>query len=185
MNTLDALHTRNSAAKLVEPAPAGTALENILKAGVRASDHRHLRPWRFLVIAGAARTHLGQIFADAALARDPSLSAEQLADCAAKALRAPLIIAVVARLRDDPKVPTIEQLLSAGGAAQLMLVAAHAQGYGGIWRTGDMAYDLNVQRRMGLEDGDKIVGFLYIGTAPALKKLPAIDYRDYTVVWHA
>jgi nitroreductase len=151
---------------------------------VPASDHRHLRPWRFVLIEGEAREKLGQVFVDSALEREPDLSAEQRADIAGKTLRAPLIIAVVARVRPNPKVPDIEQLLSAGGAAQLMLVAAHAQGFGGIWRTGGAAYDALVRRRLGLEEGDQIVGFLYLGTPQAAKKLADIDYRDYTVSWN-
>ena len=184
MNALEALHSRGSVGKLSEPAPRGDALDNMLKAALRASDHQRLRPWRFLIIDGAARERLGGIFAEAALASDPNLSMEKQTEIAAKALRAPLIVVVVARVREHPKVPAIEQLLSAGAAAQLLLVAAHAQGFAGIWRTGGVAYDPRVALRLGLEEGDQIVGFLYLGTAQAQKKIADVDPAEFTVQWH-
>jgi nitroreductase len=183
MNLLEAMHTRSSAAKLVEPAPQGEALANLLKAAVRASDHRRLRPWRFLVIEGAARGKLGRIFVDMALEADAALPVAEQEKIAAKALRAPLIIVVVARLTADAKVPEIEQLFSAAGAAQLLLLAAHAQGYGGIWRTGDVAYQAGVRQRLGLAETDRIVGFLYLGSVQGAKKPADIDYREYTEFW--
>jgi len=184
MNALEALHSRGSIGKLAEPAPRGEALDNLLRAALRASDHQRLRPWRFLIIDGEDRARLGQVFADAALAADPQVSAEKQAEIAAKALRAPLIVVVVARVREHPKVPAIEQLLSAGAAAQLMLVAAHAQGFAGIWRTGGVAYDPRVHLRLGLEEGEQIVGFLYLGTAQAQKKAADTDPAEFTVHWH-
>jgi len=184
MNALEALHSRGSIGKLAEPAPRGEALDNMLKAALRASDHQRLRPWRFLIVDGAARERLGEIFAEAALAKDAQLPEEKRAEIAAKALRAPLIVVVVARLREHPKVPAIEQLLSAGAAAQLLLVAAHAQGFAGIWRTGGVAYDPLVRQRLGLEPGDEIVGFLYLGTAQAQKKIAEVDPGEFVVHWH-
>jgi nitroreductase len=184
MNTLEVLHTRSSIGKLSAPAPQGDALANILKAAVRASDHQRLHPWKFLVVEGDAREKLGKVFVDVAMQTNPAMTAEEQADMIAKTLRAPMIIIVVAKVRPHPKVPDIEQLLSAGAAAQLMLVAAHAQGFGGMWRTGGMAYSHAVNQRLGLEQGDQIVGFLYLGTSPVVRKPADIDYRDYTVVWN-
>ena len=179
----ETLHTRSSVGKLGEPAPAGEALANMLKAAVRVSDHRRLRPWRFLLIEGEGRHALGRVFVESALAANPALTPDEQEKAAAKAQRAPLIVVVVARVRPDPKVPEIEQLLSAGAAAQMLLVAAHAQGFGGIWRTGAAAYDAGVWRRLGLAEGERIVGFLYLGTPLVPGKPAEIDYRDYVSHW--
>jgi nitroreductase len=71
----------------------------------------------------------------------------------------------VSRLREGmPKVPVVEQVLSVGAAAQNILLAAHALGYGGMWRTGPPAYDPVVQRALGIGEGEAIAGFLYLGT---------------------
>jgi nitroreductase len=105
------------------------------------------------------------VFAEAFRAREPKATAEDLDRERARPLRAPLLVVVVSRPRGDmPKVPVVEQLLSAGAAAQNILLATHALGYGGMWRTGPMAYDRLVHRALGLDEGEAIVGFLYLGT---------------------
>jgi nitroreductase len=46
-----------------------------------------------------------------------------------------------------------------------MMLAAHALGYGAMWKTGGAAYDDEVKRALSLEQADSIVGFIYVGTA--------------------
>ena len=60
--------------------------------------------------------------------------------------------------------PSIEQDLSAAAATQNMLIAAHAQGIGAMWRTGSMAYHPTVIEGLGLSERETIIGFLYLGT---------------------
>ena len=55
MDALDLLVNRRSASRLSEPAPAGEALENIMRAGMRAPDHGTMQPWRFIVIENEGR----------------------------------------------------------------------------------------------------------------------------------
>ena len=84
----------------------------------------------------------------------------------------------------ESKIPEIEQVLSAGAVAQNILNAAHALGYGAIWRTGEMAYDDRVKTGLGLARPDKIVGFIYVGQIDGkAKDLPAVDERDIVDYW--
>jgi nitroreductase len=183
MDALDALHTRNSVAQLTDPAPSPEQLDNIFKAAVRANDHRRLRPWRFLLIEGEARNKLGQLMVDIKLADNPAMTAEEQDALRAKPLRAPTIVVVVATVRSNEKVPDIEQVISAGGAAQLMMAAAHAQDVGAVWRTGGIAYDTRMVEGLGLDKQDQIVGFIYLGTPKAVKKLAEMDVNDYLTNW--
>lgn len=183
MDAIEAILTRNSVAQLTEPGPTAQQLDNILSAGLRANDHRRLRPWKFLLIEGQARNQLGQIMVNIQLQDNADLTEQQQQSLAAKALRAPLIIAVIATVSADEKVPEIEQILSAGGAAQLMMLAAHAQGVGAVWRTGDIAYDSRMKSALGLAQQDQIVGFLYMGTAKSVKPLAPMNTEDYVVRW--
>ena len=184
MDALEALLSRNSAPKLTEPAPSGDALQKIFQAALRAPDHARLAPWRNLVIEGAARDRLGALFVQVAAAADGTLDDEALAKIRAKPLRAPLIIVVAVRLQVHPKVPEIEQYLSAGAAAHAMLLAAHAQGFAGIWRTGDMAFNRAFMTVLGLADNEHIVGFLYLGTPEGrAKPLPQYCTEDYFEFW--
>jgi len=171
---LTALIGRVSPLRLVEPAPANADLDQILAAGLRAPDHGRLRPWRFLLIRGDARHRFGDVLAESLKRRKQDLSESTLQTEHDKALRAPLIIVVAAAVRGNAKVPVIEQIVSAGAAAQNMLLAAHALGFGGFWRTGDAAYDDPVKQSFGLGADDQIVGFLYIGhiETPGRPKTP-------------
>jgi nitroreductase len=185
MDALTLLHQRNSAPKLTDPAPDAAALEQILRAALRAPDHGHLHPWRFIAIDGEARQHLGELFAQALLQRKPEATEEEIKKNRLAPLRAPLILVVVARLQDHAKVPRVEQLLSAGCAGHSILLAANALGYGAIWRTGDNSYDANVKAGLGLTEGEEMVGYIYLGTiAGNSKPLPELRTADFLSRWN-
>jgi nitroreductase len=184
LDAIEALTTRASPTGLVAPAPDADALQHMLRAAVRAPDHGRLRPWRFIIVEGAARAALGGVLADALLAREPGVAEAALAKERAKPLRAPLIVIVAAKLREHRGVPAVEQIVAAGAATQNMLLAAHALGFGGFWRTGAAAYDDRVKRALGLAPEDAIVGFVYLGTpSTAPPPLPASDVATRVTHW--
>lgn len=166
MDALDALHQRVSVAKLTEPAPDNDQRQAIFRAATRAADHKYLQPWRFLVIEGKGRERLGELFCAAARSDNPDLAKSALEALRNKPLRAPMLVVAIASVQEQPKVPMVEQLLSAGAAVQNMLVAAHALGVGAFWRTGPMAYHPKVLEGLGLGPAEQIVAYLYLG-APA------------------
>lgn len=181
---LEFLQQRNSAPKLTEPAPSAPELEEIFQAALRAPDHAWLRPWRFLTIAGERRADFGEVLERCLLARKPDADEAAQAKARAAPLRAPLLVVVVAKISEHPKVPAIEQRLSAGCAAQAILLAAEACGYAGIWRTGDPAFDRAVMDALGLASNEEIIGFLYLGSrnGPA-KPIPALDTGEFVSNW--
>lgn len=184
MDALSALHGRVSCPRLVDPAPSGEVLENIQKAAFRAADHARMRPWRFLVIDGEARNKLGKLFVKAQESKEDGLTDKQIERITSKPLRAPMIIVAIASIKQNPKVPEIEQIISAGATAQNMITAAYAQGVGAIWRTGDVAYDQTVMNGLGLSENEKIVGFLYLGTIPVDGlEAPELEVSDYFQSW--
>lgn len=166
MNVLQAIQSRTSALKLGEPAPTREHIEQIIQAGTRAPDHGRLRPWRFIVLQGAAQGRLGDAMAAMLAAKVPGVSADQLKSERAKALRAPTIIAVGASITRG-KIPEIEQVMAAGAAAENMFLAAQALGYGVMWKTGGAAYDPDVKALLGLAPEDHVVALLYLGTTVA------------------
>lgn len=146
------------------PAPSEADLDAIFRAAMAAPDHNALRPWRFLVIEGDGLQKLGALFAEAHRQRDPGSTEEQLQTSASKALRAPMVIAVYAHLRDEPKVPHDEQLLACGCAMQQMLLASEALGYGATILSGLNMHSDAVHDGLGLASNEKLVGLFYIGT---------------------
>jgi nitroreductase len=183
MNALDALIGRVSAAQLVAPGPDAEQLQQILTAGASAPDHGRMQPWRFIVIEGDSRGRLGDVMAQSLQRREPAITQDKLDAERKKALRAPTIVVVAAVLRDNPKVPEVEQIIAAGAAAQNMLVAAHAMGLGGFWRTGPFAYDAEVKKAFGLSATDAIVATLYIGSVGHPGKPRRVDLDTVTVRW--
>jgi len=183
MDALTALMTRVSPARLLPDPVDDAALQQVLLAGVRAPDHGRLRPWKFLVIRGEARTRLGEVLAQALQQRDPGASEGQLRSERDKPLRAPVIVVVAAAIQPAHKIPEIEQVESAAAAAQNMLLAAHALGMGGFWRTGAPAYDNHVKAALGLKPGDEIVGLLYIGRVQTAGPAPAADVSGVVEEW--
>ena len=149
---------------LVEPAPDDKQLRQILKIALSAPDHGRLHPYRFISIRGEARHRLSEIFGKATQQRDADVEPAYLQKQMDKPLRSPLILVVVASPIESPKIPQIEQMLSAGAAAHNVLLAANALGFGSIWLTGANAYDKYVCSELGLDDSEHIIGFIYIGT---------------------
>lgn len=184
MDAMTLLNHRNSEPKLSKPGPDREALLQILGAASRAPDHGRLRPWRFLLIEGKGRHRLGELFVNALRARQPDVTPEELKKIQEAPLRAPIIITVIARLQNHPKIPKIEQMLTAGCAAHGILLAAQALGFGAIWRTGDSSYDPHVKAGLGLGENEEIVGYVYIGSALGVPKpLPEIRVEDLVEVW--
>ncbi len=186
MNDLTFLTEHHSvpAAQLHEPAPGNEQLDAILQSAMSAPDHGQLHPFRFLIIRGEARLRLSRVFEQAARRRTPDDEAG-IRKQADKPLRSPLIVTVIARIIDSPKIPEIEQLLSAGCAAQHIQLACRALGYGSIWLTGGNAYDLSVHEALGLDLDERIVGFLYIGTPePGAGTKQRLSASAITSEWH-
>ena len=167
MDTLQAINTRVTAARLGEPAPSAEHLDQLLAAAARAPDHGRLAPWQFIIIEGAARERFGAVLAEAKRRQTADATDAMLDSERAKALRAPMIVVAATRIVPGHKVPEIEQVLAAGAAVENLLLAAQALGYGSMWKTGGPAYDPEVKRALGIDSRDHIIGFVYLGTVLA------------------
>lgn len=139
----------------------------MLRAGARVPDHGKLAPWRYILIEGEGRGALGDVLVAALAEAEPTASPERQLLERNRFLRAPLIIAVVSRVRADVPIPEWEQVLSAGAVCQNILIAAHAQGYVANWITEWYAYNHTVAAALGLGAGERVAGFLYVGRAAA------------------
>jgi len=162
---LDFLMTRRSrpAKTLVTPVPTREELAPILTAAARTPDHGKLEPWRFIVLEGAALQRL----AENVTKRGPQVGIEgvKLEKARSQFADAELVVAVVSSPVPSPKVPEIEQILSAGAVCLSMLNAALASGWGANWLTGWMASDRTFLRNgLSLSKSEFVAGFIHIGT---------------------
>ncbi len=166
MEALQALLTRKSVPPrlMAGDGPSAEDLREILSAAMSAPDHGSVRPWRFVVIEGDDRRKLGEVFAEALKRRDPAAPADAIEKELGRPLRAPTVVAVMARVvHDRPNVPPVEQIVATACAAQNMLLAAEAKGFGAIMLTGKNAQDPYVKSFFKLAESDEIVAFVYIG----------------------
>lgn len=184
MNALDLMLTRESALKLEAPGPSTEDLDRMFASAVRAPDHGRLRPWQFVVIGPGQREQFGAVMADSLRRRMPEVSDAELQRERDKAFRAPTIVVVAAKVKKGHKIPEVEQIASASAAAQTIMLAAPALGYGVVWKTGAPAYDPGVKTALGLVEDDAIVGFLYIGTRTGgSSSIPRPEAKDFVSVW--
>jgi len=184
MDAVKLLLERASAVKLQEPGPTQEELNTILRSALRAPDHGRLRPWHFIVISGEERARFGMLLAESLKAREPDATREMLDREQQKALRAPVILVVAARIKPSEKIPEVEQIVSAGAAAEHIMLAAQALGYGAMWRTGAPAYDARVKKGLRLQASDAIIGIIYIGTpAMAPRELSRLELGDFVTRW--
>lgn len=166
-STLDLLARRRSVkpGQLVAPGPTPSELETILTIAARVPDHKKLVPWRFVVFEGESRARMGEVFTKACLAEDKEPpSPVRLEFERNRFLRAPLVVAVISRVVPHPAAPEWEQVLSAGAACFNLCLAANALGYGTNWISEWVAYSPSVAKAMDLTAGERIAGFIYIGT---------------------
>ncbi|MCJ2058421.1 nitroreductase [Methylobacterium sp. J-048] len=165
--TLDLLTARRSVPPLLldGPGPDRGELETILTVASRVPDHGKLAPWRFIVIAEAARERVGETIAATFLADNPGATPERLAQERGRLMHAPLTVAVVSRTGPHIKIPEWEQLLSVGAATMNLVIAANASGFATSWLTEWYAYDRRVLDALGLAPSEKLAGFVHIGRA--------------------
>jgi len=152
---------------LAEPGPSAAELDRLLALAVRVPDHGKLAPWRFVVLEGDARARLGATVAAAFLARQPDAQLPSIEAERGRFLRAPTVVAVVSAPVLNPKVPEWEQVLSAGAVCHQLLLAANAMGFAAQWITEWYGYDHRVLATLGLGGGERLAGFVYLGTATA------------------
>jgi nitroreductase len=160
---IDLLLTRRSgkARDMVAPGPSEAELATILQAASRVPDHGKLAPWAFVVIED--RDALSDLLQRLYRADKPNAGRLELEAMDSFARQAPTLVALVSTPRES-HIPLWEQQLSAGAAAQNLLMAAHALGYAGNWLTGAPAYLPGIEAALG-HLGGRMVGWFFLGTA--------------------
>lgn len=171
---------RSNLAKVMGgPGPDTETRDALLEIAARVPDHRKLAPWRFVVFEGDARGRFGQHIASAFMAANPDMPNDRAIFEGARLTRAPLVIAVISSPKNCVRgTPKWEQELSAGAVCLTLCQAAQAHGFGAQWLTEWYAYNEAVNVALGLESGERVAGYIYIGTptvAATPRSRPAIE----------
>jgi nitroreductase len=186
------LETRRSVGNmfLAAPGPNAEELQRLLTITSRVPDHGRLEPWRFVLFSGEAREAVGRKLAAVYREEHGFMEPEKLEKFAGAVGRtfgyAPLVVLVVSRPQLTTKVPVREQQASAAAVCMNLLNAAHASGFGATWLTGWAADSQGAGRVYGLEDGERVIGIVHIGTpteAPVERARP--DLSRIVTEWTA
>ena len=160
------IEERRTIGKVRPDLPPRELIEQVLESATWAPNHRLSEPWRFVVLAGLAREALGWFIGEQNASRYPAGSEEaeiERARGARKALRAPVVIAVMVEPGAGEKIELVEEIAAVAAAAQNMLLTAHALGLGAKWSSGAIVHDPGVKEWLGLSERGSILGFLYVG----------------------
>ena len=179
MEALNNILHRVSARDLSEPYPNKNEMDLVYQAALRAPDHAWLRPTSFIEVKDEGLDILSKIFFDFGKSKE-NITEEVLNKYKNAPYRAPMIVILINTVKEHPKVPAIEQKLSTASAAQNLMLALNALNYASIWRTGKLAFNELVQKDLGLNSDQEILGYLYIGTEVGKKKkVPSLDIDKF------
>jgi nitroreductase len=182
---LDYLAVRRSipAFQMREPGPDRAEIEEILRLGMRVPDHGKIAPWRFIVYRGNELARIGDELLAMALKKNPALSEEMINVEKTRFTRAPVVIGVISTAAPHFKIPEWEQVMSAGAVCLNLLMAANAMGYVSNWLSEWFAFDEEAFPLIGVKPGERVAGFIHIGSTdfPAVER-PRPSLEE-TVTW--
>lgn len=151
-----------SAKRLHPPGPSDDDIAAMTLAALRAPDRNKMIPFRFVVARGDGLARLADLFVD--YGRRRGKTGDALAMERTRAMQAPVVVAVVARItHDDPEVPAHEQWACVGGAIGNALLALHFMGYAGKMVSGARAADPAIAAAH-CREGEVLVGWIAAGT---------------------
>ena len=183
-DALNNILNRNSHRKLTKPAPSQDEMDLVFQAALRAPDHAWLRPSSFIEIQGEGLKKLSDAFVSYAKENIEDLEIEKLKKYEQAPFRAPMIVVLICTPREHPKAPEVEQIMSTATAGQNILRALNSLGYAGVWRTGKFALDDRISKYLNLPDNQKVIGYLYVGTATGKqKKIPQLEPSEFVTKW--
>jgi nitroreductase len=165
----DAIRTRRThKAYGAQPVPRET-LEELFELARWAPNHNLTNPWRFRVVGPESLARLKE-------AAGP--------EGAAKLDRAPTLVAA-SQIRSDDPVQDEEDLCAAATASYIVLLAAHARGLAGYWRTPAVLRTPEGKAALGVGDDERIIGLLHLGPPrqerEAPERLPPPDFVTFLV----
>jgi nitroreductase len=141
-----AIRTRRTH-KVYGPEPVSRdTLDELFELARWAPNHNLTNPWRFRVLGPESLARLK----------------EAASDEAAKLDRAPTLIVVSVVESGDP-IQDEEDYAAASVAAYIVLLAAHARGLAGYWRTPQVLRTPGGCSAVGVPDGERPIGLLHLG----------------------
>ena len=123
-------------------------LEELFELARWAPNHHRTNPWRFRVLGADTLARLKEA---AGPGEAPKLD------------RAPTLVLASAALSGDV-LQDEEDICATAAAIYIVLLAAHARGLAGYWRTPRVLRTKAGREAVGLPDGERFLGLIHLGT---------------------
>jgi nitroreductase len=147
MDVDEAVRTRRTHKAYKPGAVEPEVLDELFELARWAPNHHLTNPWRFRVLGPEALGRLKE-------AAGP--------EAATKLDRAPTLVVCSAKLSGDP-VQDEEDLHATACAAYIVLLAAHARGLAGYWRTPEVLRTPEGREALGLGEDERFVSLIHLG----------------------
>jgi nitroreductase len=156
MDVETAIRTRRTH-KAFKPEPVDRGvLDELFELARWAPNHNLTNPWRFRVVGPRALERLKRAVGP---------------ESAAKLDRAPTLVVCSCVLTGDA-IQDEEDLHATACAAYIVLLAAHARGLAGYWRTPAVMRTPEGRTAVGLPDGERFVSLIHLGRPVQGKQPP-------------
>ena len=156
MDAEQAIRTRRTHKVYGREPVARETLEELFDLARWAPNHNLTNPWRFRVLGPRALAALKE-------AAGP--------EAAAKLDRAPTLVVTSVIQTGDP-VQDEEDLCAAAIASYIVLLAAHARGFAGYWRTPAVLRTPEGRTAVGVGGDERVLGLLHLGPPRQEKEPP-------------
>ena len=167
MDVETAIRTRRTHKAFAPEAVSREQLDELLELARWAPNHNLTVPWRFRVIGPASLARLKE-------AAGP--------EGAAKLDRAPTMVVVSCVLSGEPDQDE-EDLHATAVASYIVLLAAHARGLAGYWRTPSFLRAEGGRAAVGMPAEERFVGLLHLGRPRQERPIPARPGADGTTTY--
>lgn len=174
---------------LPEPVAPET-LTKLIDLAVWAPNHRLNEPWRFYVLAGAARARLGAIAGAITTAKlstaggEPALIARKASEAATAWTSVPTLLYITMLTDANPEIE-LENYGAVCCAIQNLTLAAHVMGIGTSWSSGAIAAAPDLLTLVGAGANERMVGLLRLGyldpaaPAPKSRRTPGTTFTRW------
>jgi nitroreductase len=167
MDVETAIRTRRThKAFAPEPLPR-EQIDELVELASWAPNHHLTVPWRFRVVGPQTLARLKEVAGP---------------EGAAKLDRAPTLVVVSCLLSGDP-VEEEEDLHATAVASYIVLLAAHARGLAGYWRTPGILRSEEGRAAVGLPPQERFVGLLHLGRPRQEKPVPERPGADRVMTY--
>ena len=156
MDVEEAIRTRRTHKVYGSEPVSRETLDELFELARWAPNHNLTNPWRFRVVGPESLRRLKEAAGE---------------EAAAKLDRAPTLVVVSVTQSGDP-VQDEEDHAAASVAAYIVLLAAHARGLAGYWRTPAVLRTPEGRAAAGVPHGERMIGLLHLGPPRQEKEAP-------------